>query len=82
MHVTVMNNRTLEHSNYKQQYQPKRSWDSSVGIATGWTARVRFPAGAKDLSPLHSNQIGSGAKPASYPIGTEGSLAVVKPAGA
>jgi hypothetical protein len=25
--------------------------DSSVDIATSWTTRVRFPAGARDLSP-------------------------------
>jgi hypothetical protein len=39
-----------------------RSRHSSVGIATGWTARVRFPAW------VHT---GPGAHPASYPLGIE-----------
>jgi hypothetical protein len=43
-----------------------KSRDSSVCIATGWTAGVRFPAGARDFSILHS----SGAHPASYAMGT------------
>jgi hypothetical protein len=47
--------------------------DSSVGIATGWTAGVRFPAGARNFSVLHSVQIGSGAHPASSPMGAGGS---------
>jgi hypothetical protein len=33
-------------------------------------ARVRFLAGVKDLSLFHSVQTGSGAHPASYPMGT------------
>jgi hypothetical protein len=37
--------------------------------ATGWTARVRFPA-MQDSSLLHSVQTGSGTHPASYPLGT------------
>jgi hypothetical protein len=41
-----------------------------VGIVTGWTACVRFPAG-KNFFLLHSVQTGSGADPASYSIGTE-----------
>jgi hypothetical protein len=32
-----------------------RSWDSAVGIATGWTAGVRSPA-VQDFSLLHSFQ--------------------------
>jgi hypothetical protein len=40
--------------------------NSSVCIGTGWTTRVRFPAG-QDLSLLHSVQAGSGAHPPSYP---------------
>jgi hypothetical protein len=35
-----------------------------------WLARVRFPAGAIDFSLLHVVQTGSGADPASYPMGT------------
>jgi hypothetical protein len=41
--------------------------DSSVGIATGWTTGVRFPAGARDFNLLCNVQTGSGAHPASYP---------------
>jgi hypothetical protein len=33
--------------------------------AASWTAGVRFPAGARDFSVLHSIQSGSGAHPAS-----------------
>jgi hypothetical protein len=43
--------------------------DGSVGIAAGWTARVRFSAG-QGSSLLHSVQIGSGAHPLSHPVGT------------
>jgi hypothetical protein len=46
----------------------------SVGIAMGWTTRVRIPAGAINLSLLHSVQTDSGAHPASYPMGTRGSF--------
>jgi hypothetical protein len=46
--------------------------DSSVGVATGWTAGVQFPARGKRFSLLHSVQTGSGAHPASYPMGTGG----------
>jgi hypothetical protein len=44
-----------------------------IGVATGWTARVRLPA-VQDFSLLHIVQIGSGAHPASYPMGTGGSF--------
>jgi hypothetical protein len=30
------------------------SWDSSVGIATGWMVGVRFPAGARNLYSIAS----------------------------
>jgi hypothetical protein len=59
-----------------------KSRDSSVGIATGWTTGVRFPAGARDFSLLHRVQTGSGAHPASYTIGTGGSFPGDKAAGA
>jgi hypothetical protein len=39
---------------------------------TGWNARIRFPAGIKDLSLLHCVQTGSGARPAFYPTGSRG----------
>jgi hypothetical protein len=45
--------------------------------ATSWTTGVRYPADA-----VHSAQTGSGAHPASYPIGTRGSFPEGKVAGA
>jgi hypothetical protein len=55
------------------------SRDSSVGIALGYglddrRSRVRFPAGAGNFYLHHRLQNGSGAQPASYPIGTRGSF--------
>jgi hypothetical protein len=49
--------------------------DSSVGIALGYGlddrgSRVRFPAGAGNFSLHHRIHNGSGAYPASYPMGT------------
>jgi hypothetical protein len=63
-----------------------RSRDSSVGIALdygldNWGSRVRFPAGAGNYSLHHCVQNGSGAHPASYPMGTRGSFPGVKAAG-
>jgi hypothetical protein len=52
--------------------------DSSVGIATGWTAGR---AGARDFQFLHSVQTGSGAHPTSYSMGTGGSFLGGKAAG-
>jgi hypothetical protein len=40
--------------------------------ATDWKARVRFPAVTRDFSILLNVQTGSGARPAYYPMGTEG----------
>jgi hypothetical protein len=53
------------------------SRDSAIGIATGYGldgrgVGVRVPVGAR-FSPLHVDHTGSGAHPASYPIGTWGS---------
>jgi hypothetical protein len=53
--------------------------DSSVGIALGYGlddrgSRVRFPAGAGNFSLHHRVQNGTGAHPASYPMGTRGSF--------
>jgi hypothetical protein len=53
--------------------------DSSVCITLGygldrWGPRVRFPAGAGNFSLHHRVQNGSGAHPASYPMGTGGSF--------
>jgi hypothetical protein len=63
------------------------SRDSSVGIALGYGlddrgSRVRFPARAGNFSLHHRVQNGSGAHPASYPMGTRGSFPGGKAAGA
>jgi hypothetical protein len=63
------------------------SRDSSVGVALGygldnWGSRVRFPAEARDYSLHRRVQNGSGAHPASYPMGTRGSFPGGKAAGA
>jgi hypothetical protein len=60
---------------------------SSVGIALGYGlddrgSRVRFPVGAGNLSLHHCVQNGSGAHPASYPMGTRESFPGGKAAGA
>jgi hypothetical protein len=64
-----------------------KNLDSSVSTATGyglddWMIEVRFPAGAGNFSPHHRVQTGSGAHPASYPMGTTGSFPGGKAAGA
>jgi hypothetical protein len=56
-----------------------KSHDSSVGIALGYglddrCPRARLPAGTGNFSLHHHVQNGSGAHPASYPIGTAGSF--------
>jgi hypothetical protein len=56
-----------------------KSRDSSVGIALGYGlddrgSRVRFPVGAGNFSLHHRVQNGSGAQPASCPMGTRGSF--------
>jgi hypothetical protein len=62
------------------------SRDSSVGIGLGYRlddrgSRVRFPAGTGNFSLNHRVQTGSGAHPASYPMGTVGSFPGGKAAG-
>jgi hypothetical protein len=57
--------------------------DVSVGIALGYGpddrgSRVRFPVGAGNFSLHRRVQNGSGAHPASYPMGTRGSFPEVK----
>jgi hypothetical protein len=59
------------------------SRDSSFGIALGHglddrVSRVRFLAVAGNFSLHHRVQNGSGAHPASYPMGTRGSFPGVK----
>jgi hypothetical protein len=63
-----------------------RSRDSSVGIATDYgldfrMSGVRFPAAAGNFSLWDRVQAGSGAHPASYPMGAGGavSLGVKRP---
>jgi hypothetical protein len=55
--------------------------ETGVGIATGWTARVQFPA-LQDFSLLYVVKTESRAHPASYPMGTGGSIPGGKSAGA
>jgi hypothetical protein len=55
------------------------SRDSSVGIALGYGlddrgSTVRFPMEAGNFSLHHRVQNGSGAYPASYPMGTRSSF--------
>jgi hypothetical protein len=52
----------------------------SVAKSYGLDGRVRFLAGVTDCS-LHSVQTGSGARPASHPMGVEGSFSGGKAAG-
>jgi hypothetical protein len=63
------------------------SRESSAGIALDYgmddgSSTVRFPAGAGNFSLHHRGQNGSGAHPASYPMGTRGSFPGGKVAGA
>jgi hypothetical protein len=62
------------------------SRDSSVGIVTGYglddrSSGVRFPPGAGNFSLLRRVQTGSGAHPASYPVGAGDSFPWCKAAG-
>jgi hypothetical protein len=62
------------------------SHNSSVGIALGYGlddrgSSVRFLVGAGNYSLHHGVQNGSGAHPASYPMGTKGSFPGGKAAG-
>jgi hypothetical protein len=64
-----------------------KSHDSSVGIALGYGlddrgSRVRFPTGAENFSLHYRAQNGSGAHPASYPMGTRGAFLGGKVTGA
>jgi hypothetical protein len=51
---------------------------SSLVIPDGWGSRIRFPAGAGNFSLHHRVQKGSGAHPASYPMGTRDSFLGIK----
>jgi hypothetical protein len=68
-------------------YHNQKSRDSSVGIALGYGldgrgSKFRVPAGAGNFSLHHRVQDGSGAHPASYPMGTRGFFPGGKAAGA
>jgi hypothetical protein len=72
---------------YSRRILKNRSRNSSVGIALGYGlddrgSRFRFPAGTGNFSLHHRVQNGSGAHPASYPMGTRGSFPRGKVAGA
>jgi hypothetical protein len=62
----------------------RHSWtNGSVGIALGYGlddrgSTVRFPVGTGDFFLHHRLQNGSGAHPASYPMGTRGSSLGIK----
>jgi hypothetical protein len=71
--------------------QPGNFWihphDSSVGVALGyglddWGSRVRFPTRVGNFFLHHRVQNGSGAHPASCPMGIRGSFLGGKAAGA
>jgi hypothetical protein len=75
--------------NFLFDYTLTKNRDSSVGMALGygldnWGSRVRFPGGGRagNFSVHHRVQNGSGAQPASYPMGTRGSFPEGKAAGA
>jgi hypothetical protein len=70
-------------SSLKKKHKLYKSRDSSVGIALGYGlddrgSRVQFPAGAGNFSLHHGVQNGSGAHPASSPMGTRGSFPEIK----
>jgi hypothetical protein len=86
--IYVMRNRSTEWRNvsslHPQQLLPL---PGSVGIALGYGlddrgSRVRFPMGAGNFFLHHRVQNGSGAHPASYPMGTRDSFPEGKAAGA
>jgi hypothetical protein len=67
-------------------YKKNKSWGSSFGIATGYglddhMIGVRIPTRAGN-SLRHCVQTGSGAHPASYPVGIGGFFPGDKVAGA
>jgi hypothetical protein len=64
---------------FRLAFHDHQSRDSSVGIALGYGlddqgSRVRFPAGAGNISFHHRVQNGSGVHPAFYPMATRGSF--------
>jgi hypothetical protein len=73
--------------NFYSSQNNSNSRDNSVSIALGYGLddrgfRVRFPVGAGNFSLHHRVQNGSGAHPASHPMGTRSSFLGGKAAGA
>jgi hypothetical protein len=82
----ILKNQVTQIAFHKRSDFQSESRDSSVGIATGYGlddrgVGVRVPVGS-EYSLLHIVQTGSGAHPASYPMGTGGSFPDGKAAGA
>jgi hypothetical protein len=48
--------------------------DNNFCLTTGWTIGFRSPTGREDFSSSSCVQNGSGAHPASYPMGSGGSF--------
>jgi hypothetical protein len=74
-------------SQLRMSYLRSKSHDSSVGIALGYGLddrgfRIQFQARAGNFSLRHHIHNGSGAHPASHPMGTRGSFPEGKVAGA
>jgi hypothetical protein len=67
-------------------FKSVKSCDSLVGLVLGYGlddgSRVRFLAGVGNFPLHHCVQNGSGAHPASYPVGTRGCFPDGKAAGA
>jgi hypothetical protein len=55
--------------------------ESSVGVATDSTVRIRFLVGTRNISLLHNVHTGPGVHPVCYPVGTVGSFLGDKAAG-
>jgi hypothetical protein len=85
-HILNLSNRWRRQLSSSRLIQSK-SRDTSVGIALGygldvWGSRAWFPARAGNFFLHHRVQNGSGAHPASYPVGTRGCFPGAKAGGA
>jgi hypothetical protein len=79
-HLCILQACVSRKASFITPFRIKKSRDSSIGRALGygledWDSRVRFPAEAGKFSLHHRVQNGSGAHPASYPMGTGGKAA-------
>jgi hypothetical protein len=77
MPVIITNYRQVLHT--FENKLPRKIFRFKVRIALGYRlddrgSRIRLPAGAGNFSLHHRVQNGSGAHPASYPMGNRGSL--------